>query len=215
MRQIALLLVACSAVALCGSPVRAAGQEQAATSRIGAAEALARFRADALAGVPDRTLGMSALAKILLHREQFGSAAVDTVLRGLEQFAAGHNPEARPAVAFLVLAGAWLNDQPDAVLPRLIRTYDASDNPDVRILALNGAARQPDREGAAAFLARIASEATPRFPEEPWNAVAALTRMGPVGRRALEQLHGTRAVRQTKARSYLEHLASRGYSPEQ
>ncbi|HET7232994.1 MAG TPA: hypothetical protein VFJ16_23495 [Longimicrobium sp.] len=184
----------------------------AQTQRMSVTEVLARFRQGALEANPNRDGAMNAIARLLGINPIYAPATVDSVLAGLERMALDESSEAvaNAGAAMLARSGQLLGPRGGGVLPRMLRLYEATTNPVVRLMIIQGVALQPDSETdeGIAFLTQVAESTDTVSEDEPWYAVATLDKMGEPGRSAMQRLHRNSAVRNGKARGYLEHLVA-------
>lgn len=167
-------------------------------------------------------------------------AVVNARLDSLEQIAlTSNNPEARSAAVLAISAPGrwWQRTQDDQKTPptavrypgivaRLARIYRQSDDYGVRYSIISLMMPQAERAEAVSFLEEVVEEPGPD-PVQPrpgaavvandavfplaYEAVGALTRMGPQGRAALQRLYVSGTVREPMARALLEKLARQGF----
>ena len=107
------------------------------------------------------------------------------------------------------------------IVERLRRVYrQNADNSPIRHAILGVMRTQFERVEALGFLGEVAQESPPpeatgvmrneTFPL-PWEAIEALSRMGPEGSAALQRLHADGTVHEPAARRHLEQMAREGF----
>lgn len=193
-------------------PERLGAQRQAP---LPPAELLERFAAEeASPGGP--AAASSAIAHMFVHRADYPSSSVRSVLDGLESLAlrSDNGHVRRSAVLHLAMPGRITDPRPEpGVLARLKQIYARTSDPEVRavvVVAMGGIA---ERRDAVAFLEGLARQdpASEDFPNAALWALRTLPGMGDEGVAALKSLHDSKAVRHPEGRQSLSVLAAKGY----
>jgi len=149
----------------------------------------------------------SGAAAILQQRKKYPPAKIDSLVGGLERLAiTAATPIARMSAAgALANAGAGEDPLPGA-FDRIVAVYRRSGEDLVRRIILSNMSIQHDKERAIAFLKVVAGEPpdSQDFTSASLSAVSKLGSMGDPGLAALAQLRESGALRDGKARGYVE-----------
>ena len=173
-------------------------------------------------------LGASLLPRDAAAQGFLSVAEMNKTLDSLEHAAlsSGTSDGRRSAAIALAAAGWNVGQDPQSgpppypgIVPRLSRIYEQSGDETVQWAILGAMIQQSDRQGAASFLADVAtrpdSQEDSRYLQFPlqYTAIWALSHLGPEGRVELQRLHSQGTVRNGMARARLERLANHGFGP--
>jgi hypothetical protein len=216
----ALLLVGLLiAIALTGGPsLHAQGQGGRQHPRMSVDQAICLWREETT-GTVERTRGREAVSAMLNRRKGYNDAHADSIVDALQRLSlVSAAPRIRTAAAVLLgLAGeaAFVSRPIPHLFDRLENVFQRSADPSVRNAVIDAMLRQADTARAVRLLTRVAvsDPADEAAREEPWRAIAHLSRMGSPGQAALRALHRDRRVREPNARGYLQVLAERDFRP--
>jgi hypothetical protein len=149
--------------------------------------------------------------------ERYPASLVEGVMNGLADLAVSHpDKRVRRSAAVWIAVSGTAAKPPVGVLQRMWEVYDRSDDPDVRAVLVNYSPRQKETEEATRFLVHAATGDRGRnvapFPDEVL-ALEALSRTGPRGRAALQQLHAAQSVKTEAAKERLIRLEREDFRP--
>lgn len=149
--------------------------------------------------------------------ERYPASLVQSVMNGLADLAVSHSDKrVRRSAAVSIAVSGMAAAQPVGVVQRMRAVYDRSADPDVRAVLVNYSPLQNETEEATRFLVHVATGDRGRdvapFPDEVL-ALDALSKIGPTGRAALEQIHASQSLKTEAAKKQLGQLARGGFHP--
>ncbi len=148
------------------------------------------------------------------HPGDYADADIESLQAGLEHLALTGQPQRLRAesVQLLALPGSNRVAHPvSQTYSRLIRIYQRSQDPLVRMMVINAMGDLSAQSRAAAFLEGVAARDPLRYVTEPDAAIESLLRIGEEGAAVLKRLHETGAVQHPEARYRLAALDRLGY----